>query len=127
MILSLQNFYILTNRFFMLMQNLLLIILIATQSFIPYYIIFHVFVLKKALTVPVFYSTCFTFLNYIIFFPSVTLLTRFDNKLALNLELSIKFILKNLVITFYLPYLSILLVSFSIGTQKSCPFLQIFS
>ena len=56
----------------------------------------------------------FPYLHLILFIPSARLLTKFDNGLAINLPLSIRFILQDMVCyTFTLPFLSIFLISLS--------------
>ena len=56
----------------------------------------------------------FPYLHLILFIPSARLLTKFDNGLAINLPLSIRFILQDMVcFTFTLPFLSIFLISLS--------------
>ena len=46
------------------------------------------------------------------------ILTRFDNELATNFALSIKFNLQDIFFAISSPFLSILVTSFSIGTVK---------
>ena len=56
----------------------------------------------------------FPYLHLILFIPSARLLTKFDNGLAINLPLSIRFILQDMVcFRFTLPFLSIFLISLS--------------
>ena len=46
------------------------------------------------------------------------IITRFDNKLAINLALSINFSLLDMVFIVSSPFLLILLTAFVIGTEK---------
>ena len=102
-------------------------ILIVTQTFVFYHKRFHsamlsfMFVYSRKHSHYLYliphvshFLWSFPYLHLILLIPSARLLTKFDNGLAINLPLSIRFILQDMVCyTFTLPFLSIFLISLS--------------
>ena len=58
------------------------------------------------------------YLHWILWISSARLLIRFDNELAINLVLLINCYLLDIVFMISFPFLSILVTSFSFGTEK---------
>ena len=74
------------------------------------------FIFKKTITT----------LHLILWIPTVRLATRFDKEVAINLALSINFILKDKVTTLSLLSRSMLVTSFFLGTEKFLNFSLFF-